>query len=304
MKIRTHYDNLKITRNAPPEIIRAAYKTLSQKYHPDRNPGSAEATRIMAIINAAYDTLSVPYKRQEHDQWIAQQEMMAKQAESRQAAGARPMAQPAQAVPPSYSSAKAILALIVRHPIFYGFLIFALIGWATEKQDIPSSSPKPYSWAATRPDAPVSVNPDPAHAQLRYDRPVTAPNGQPWPTRPGYVEGFSLLNADGLSELTVDNRQNDFDVFVKLMSVAGAMAHPVRQFYIPAGGSFTLNQIRAGSYDIRYRDLNSGGLSRSRAFNLEEIATRNGKRFSRVTMTLYKVHDGNMQTYALSEAEF
>ncbi len=92
MKIRTHYDNLKIARNAPPEIIRAAYKTLSQKYHPDRNPGSAEATRIMAIINAAYDTLSDPYKRQEHDQWIAQQEMMAKQAESRQAAGASPMA--------------------------------------------------------------------------------------------------------------------------------------------------------------------------------------------------------------------
>jgi hypothetical protein len=291
MKIRTHYDNLKVARNAPPEIIRAAYKTLSQKYHPDRNPSSAEATRIMAIINAAYDTLSDPYKRREHDQWIAQQEMMAEQAESRQAAGGRPMAQSAQAVPPSYSSGRAILARIFRHPIFYGFLILALIGWATDKQDIPRSGPKPYSWAATRPDAPVSVDPDPAHVRSRYVRPVTAPNGQPWPTGPGYVKGFSLLNGDGLSALTVDNRQNDSDVFVKLVSVAGAMAHPVRQFYIPAG-------------DIRYRDLNSGGLSRSQAFDLEEIVTDSGKRFSRVTMTLYKVQDGNMQTYALSETEF
>ena len=36
-KVRTHYDNLKVARNAPPEVIRAAYKALAQKYHPDRN---------------------------------------------------------------------------------------------------------------------------------------------------------------------------------------------------------------------------------------------------------------------------
>jgi hypothetical protein len=177
----------------------------------------------------------------------------------------------------------------------------------TEKPDIASSGPEPRGWAAARPDAPVSVDPGPVHVQSRYSRyvrPVTAPNGQPWPTDPGYVENLPLLNADGLSELTVDNTQNDSDVFVKLMSVAGAMAHPVRQFYIPAGGSFTLDRIRQGSYDIRYRDLNSGILSRSKAFTLEEIATNSGKRFSKVTMTLYKVQGGNMRTYALSEAEF
>ena len=72
--IRTHYDNLKVTRNAPPEVIRAAYKTLSQKFHPDRTPGKADAVRIMAIINASYEVLSDPDKRQEHDLWIAQQE--------------------------------------------------------------------------------------------------------------------------------------------------------------------------------------------------------------------------------------
>ena len=32
--IRTHYDNLKVARNAPPEVIRAAYRVLAQKYHP------------------------------------------------------------------------------------------------------------------------------------------------------------------------------------------------------------------------------------------------------------------------------
>ena len=73
-QFHTHYDNLKVARNAPPEVIRAAYKTLSQKYHPDRNPDSAEAIRIIQIINAAYEVLSDPVKRQEHDDWIMRME--------------------------------------------------------------------------------------------------------------------------------------------------------------------------------------------------------------------------------------
>ena len=70
-KVHTHYDNLKVTRNAPPEVIRAAYKSLSQKFHPDRNPGDPGATRTFQIINTAYEVLSDPLKRREHDDWIA-----------------------------------------------------------------------------------------------------------------------------------------------------------------------------------------------------------------------------------------
>lgn len=73
-QIHTHYDNLKVARNAPPEVIRAAYKTLSQKYHPDRNGNSPEAIRVIQIINSAYAVLSDPVKRREHDEWIARTE--------------------------------------------------------------------------------------------------------------------------------------------------------------------------------------------------------------------------------------
>lgn len=79
-RIHTHYDNLKVARNAPPEVIRAAYKTLSQKYHPDRNPNKPDAIRIIKIINSAYEVLSDSVKRQEHDDWIAREEAKAEKA--------------------------------------------------------------------------------------------------------------------------------------------------------------------------------------------------------------------------------
>ena len=73
-KIHTHYDNLKVARLAPQEVIRAAYKALSQKYHPDKNPGDEKAARIMAILNSAYGILSDPVRRKEHDEWIVAEE--------------------------------------------------------------------------------------------------------------------------------------------------------------------------------------------------------------------------------------
>lgn len=73
-RVHTHYDNLKVARNAPPEVIRAAYKTLSQKYHPDRNGNNPDAIRVIQIIKSAYAVLSDPDKRREHDEWIARTE--------------------------------------------------------------------------------------------------------------------------------------------------------------------------------------------------------------------------------------
>jgi len=52
--VHTHYENLKVARNAPVEVIRAAYKSLSQKYHLDRNP-DPRASHVMTIINASYE---------------------------------------------------------------------------------------------------------------------------------------------------------------------------------------------------------------------------------------------------------
>lgn len=93
-RVRTHYDNLKVARDAPPEVIRAAYKSLSQKYHPDRNSSDPNASKTMAIINAAYRVLSDPDLRKRHDEWI-------RKIEAESAAKPRPMPRPPTNRPPA-----------------------------------------------------------------------------------------------------------------------------------------------------------------------------------------------------------
>ncbi|WP_151445972.1 J domain-containing protein [Lacisediminimonas profundi] len=89
-RVHTHYDNLRVTRNAPPEVIRAAYKSLSQKFHPDRNPGDPTATRTFQIINIAYEVLSDPARRTEHDEWIAAEEAAQQPPSPHQREASRP----------------------------------------------------------------------------------------------------------------------------------------------------------------------------------------------------------------------
>jgi hypothetical protein len=88
-RLKTHYDNLQIARNASPEVVRAAYRGLSQKWHPDRNPPEKreECERIMKIINAAYEALSDPESRARHDRWIAGQERAAARPPPRRGTG-------------------------------------------------------------------------------------------------------------------------------------------------------------------------------------------------------------------------
>lgn len=141
-------------------------------------------------------------------------------------------------------------------------------------------------------------------ASNNYARPNLAPNGESWPDVAGYVKGFKKLHTDGLSKVTIDNSQNNSDVFVKLVSINGLDSYPVRVFFIPAFSQFTINKVRAGLYDIRYRDLDSGNLSKSESFTLQEIEVYDGVEYSDFKMTLYKIQNGNMQTYGLPENEF
>lgn len=63
----TYYDILEVTPSASQEVIRAAYKSLIQRYHPDRNPGDyAAATRTTTLVEA-YQVLSDSARRTAYD---------------------------------------------------------------------------------------------------------------------------------------------------------------------------------------------------------------------------------------------
>lgn len=66
-KSYSHYDSLNVTRDAPAEVIRAAYRSLSQKHHPDKNPGDRAAAQVMMRLNAAYSVLADEEQRRRYD---------------------------------------------------------------------------------------------------------------------------------------------------------------------------------------------------------------------------------------------
>ena len=80
-KVHSHYENLKVARDASADEIRAAYRALTRKHHPDRNPDNADAQRVMSVVNVAYGVLSDAARRREHDRWIAQAEAEVVRAE-------------------------------------------------------------------------------------------------------------------------------------------------------------------------------------------------------------------------------
>lgn len=66
----SYYEILMVTRDASPEVIRAAYKALSQRWHPDKNDHK-DAHEITALLNRAYCELSDPQRREAYDAWLA-----------------------------------------------------------------------------------------------------------------------------------------------------------------------------------------------------------------------------------------
>lgn len=119
----------------------------------------------------------------------------------------------------------------------------------------------------------------------------------------GYLAGTKNAAAGGLSTFTVDNASGERDAIVRLY--LGGKKPAIRNFYVKFGEKFTAKSLAPGTYAMRYRFVGSDDtFEADKPFLLSETATESGRRFSNVTVTLYKVRDGNMTTKKVPSADF
>ena len=64
-----YYETLEVSRDADGATLKSAYRKLAMKWHPDRNPGDAEAEAKFKACNEAYETLKDPQKRAAYDRF-------------------------------------------------------------------------------------------------------------------------------------------------------------------------------------------------------------------------------------------
>ncbi|ANQ47838.2 DnaJ domain-containing protein [Flammeovirga sp. MY04] len=70
----SYYEILGISRSSSKKEIKAAYKKLAKKYHPDTNKTDSNSSEKFKEIAFAYEYLMNDYQRQMYDQWLKYQE--------------------------------------------------------------------------------------------------------------------------------------------------------------------------------------------------------------------------------------
>lgn len=311
-KIHSHYENLKVSRNAPPEIIRAAYKLLSQKYHPDKYNQNPEYARIMVIINTSYKVLIDPIQRKVHDSWILEQEKLLTQKQnlkdfSNSAQGnnakypygstSSSAKKNLQSLNNKRISSKKIVSLIFVAVLIIFFIMMIGSTQTSYKKPGYQNSVKGASTAQGYPSKLI-----PSSTTSGYMRPLKAPNGLPWPIKANYLDGYEIKNNRGLSSITIDNSRGSSDVYFKLASISGKEE---RHLFIPRGEAFAMENVDAGKYKLKYKLLDNGSIYKvDKILLLEEVYTDYGTRYSNVKYTLYEVPHGNMTRTRISEEEF
>ncbi|MCX7256409.1 MAG: J domain-containing protein [Polaromonas sp.] len=110
-----YYETLEIHPKASKEVVRAAYKSLMQRYHPDKNPDNAEAARHAALIAQAYGVISDDNQRSLYDLQLREQ---AEKVYSRRSENYP--AQPLRRTPPNRQA-------VAKNNAWYAWLLISVI---------------------------------------------------------------------------------------------------------------------------------------------------------------------------------
>jgi hypothetical protein len=289
-RISSHYETLQVPRDAPSEAIRAAYKTMARRHHPDRNGNSVHSHRMMVTLNAAFEVLDDPVKRAEYDAWIAGHENgWTTRFEKFGNVIALWFSDCGDSIQRGFSffSAK-----------FHGLslLLFGPTGRDRQRDIHQTDSPWRVpirvvllgSWIffATREHPTPVSHLSAAPEASAYTRPLTAPNGLAWPVTASYLHGYAVDHDDGRSEVVVDNGKNATEAYVKLVSVEVHRVATVRHIYIPAAELYRCTNVRKGTYLLEYQDLATGVVKQSNPFEVVESESGTTVQHTKLRITL------------------
>jgi hypothetical protein len=157
---------------------------------------------------------------------------------------------------------------------------------------LPVSGRAPRTTTPVLPDVPLWI------------RPHTAPNGSPWPKFSTYIENYPRLNVDGRASVTADNSRGRSDLFVKLFDRDQKPAQPVRVILLRAHDELTFQNVKAGHYDIRYRNLDTGLIRKSPKFEVTFTRDERGEKYMGWTVPLYEAINGTIHHEIIAERDF
>lgn len=119
----------------------------------------------------------------------------------------------------------------------------------------------------------------------------------------GYLKGQPQQAVGGLSNFTVDNQQGNSDAVARIY--LDGVKPAVRSMYVKKGETFSAKSLKAGTYVFRYRFIGSDDTFESdKPFSLVQTKTETGTRYSNVSVTIFKVRDGNMTTRKVDPSSF
>lgn len=293
---KTHYEILKVEPGVSADDLKAAFRILSRRYHPDRHPAHPDAAaRIMASINVAYDVLSDPERRIAYDRQIGvaqprtpvlRRSRVRRVQPAHAVRALNPAGTGAAAVPGEFSMRRRAMAVrrLMAASVLSCLAALFIIGWVVLVPNEEGAEPdlsRILDALAPRAARPMDTAGEGGQAGERGEvsasapvakgldidkvhiRPLESPAGLPWPSVSGELAGYPRLFATGYNGLFLDNRLGPSDVFVKVYRMDGAGLVAARHAFVRARERLLLDHFPPGAYEVQYLSLDTGQSLRS-----------------------------------------
>jgi curved DNA-binding protein CbpA len=259
MAFTNYYIVLGVPNTASFEEIKAAYRGLAKKYHPDRNPGNKAAEDFFKEVQQAYSILSNPEKRKKFDLRFSYgntQETRRKPAGTPYTGNAYQYAQQQNAYrqpPPKQPAARPTAKrpdksenhyILISVGIAMVLLYFIISYSGTEKKDL--------SYRFSPQDSTTVANILHNAAELQEQEKQKKEEDQPIGNFESPYSAFfgeEVYDSDSKNSISISNSYNS-EAVVCLVNNREPQT-VIRNQYISAGSVFKMNNIPDGDYSLK-----------------------------------------------------